>query len=55
MKITVEVPDMTLAGFVNYVYMNEDLGFMLGTTSISTEMIKEGRVVCKGADGYEEQ
>ena len=55
MKITIEVPDMTIAGFVNYVYRNEDLVLMLGTTAISTEMIEEGRIVCKGAEGYEEQ
>ena len=46
MKITVELPDNTITGFVNFVY-GDIFGLSIGTIAIDSERLKSGTVTSK--------
>lgn len=47
MKITVELPDDTITGFVNFVHGNIYDGLVIGTIALDSENIKKGNATYK--------
>ena len=42
MKITIEIPDTTMCGFFNYVFVDEG-GLSMGSKSLDTDEINKAR------------
>ena len=53
MKLVLELPDKTMCVFANYIYLTPT-GMSMGVTSIDGDALLDGKAICKGADGYEE-
>jgi len=50
MKITVELPDDTVTGFVNFVY-GDMRGLAIGTLALDSERIKNREATWRACDG----
>ena len=53
MKITVELPDNTVTGFINFVY-GDMSGLTIGTIALDGERIKNREATWRTCDGAEQ-